>query len=69
MCANAHSPLRSPYDLGHFGVWALLKPMELDHLTLAVRELLQGDVEELGALPKLERHEICLRSGPGVDLE
>ncbi len=69
MCANAHSPLRSPNNLGHLRVWALLKPMELHHLPLARRELLQGNMEELGALAELQGHEIRFRCGPGVHLE
>ena len=68
MCANTHSTLRSAYNFGYFRVWALLKPMQLDHLALARGQLLQSDVKERGALAELDRHEICLRRRPRIHL-
>ncbi len=35
MCADTYSTLGSTHNSGHFGVWALLKPMQLHHFTLA----------------------------------
>lgn len=53
MCANPYGPLGSPHNFGYLRIGAFLKPMELDNLALAGGELLQRDVEELGALAKL----------------
>jgi hypothetical protein len=69
MCANAYSTLGSTHNYRDLGVGALLKPVELDYLPLARRELAEGFVEELRALSKLEGQVFGFGCGLGFDLQ
>ena len=69
MSAYPNCALRSANNFSDFRVRSLLKPMELDHFSLTYRELFERTVEEGGTLPQLDRHEVGLGRGLGVDLE